>query len=104
MAGGIAYLGNEDPTEINGPILVHSSVIQNVMAFIGEAEYAAAFYTRQVYVKLCLILDILSLQHIFSSTTKLPLELLVIQLNPREQKVSICSIIGYEIAFRCKNS
>jgi hypothetical protein len=48
VAGGIAYLGNDDPTEINGPILVHSSVIQNVMASIGEAEYAAAFYTAQM--------------------------------------------------------
>jgi hypothetical protein len=48
VAGGIAYLGNEDPTEINGPILVHSSVIQSVMASIGEAEYAAAFYTAQM--------------------------------------------------------
>eukprot|EP01036_Dinobryon_divergens_P033664 gene33664-biopygen26658 len=39
VAGGIAYLGNSDPTEINnGPIMVHSSVIQNVMASIGEAE------------------------------------------------------------------
>ncbi len=48
VAGEIAYLGNEDPTEINGPILVHSSVIQNVMASIGEAEYAAAFYTAHM--------------------------------------------------------
>ncbi len=49
VAGGITYLGNEDPTEINGPnILVHSSVIQNVMSSIGEAEYAAAFYTAQM--------------------------------------------------------
>ena len=48
VAGGIAYLGNADPTEINGPIMVHSSVIQNVMASIGEAEYAAAFHTAQM--------------------------------------------------------
>jgi hypothetical protein len=49
VAGGIAYLGNEDPTEINRPILVHSSVIQNVMTSIGKAEYAAAaFYTAQM--------------------------------------------------------
>ena len=48
VAGGIAYLGNADPTEINGPILVYSTVIQNVMASIGEAEYAAAFYTAQM--------------------------------------------------------
>jgi hypothetical protein len=48
VAGGIAYLGNEDPTHINGPILVHSSVIQNVMASIEQAEYAAAFYTAQM--------------------------------------------------------
>ena len=45
LAGGIAYLGNEDPTEINGPI---SSIIQNIMASIGEAEYAAAFHTGQM--------------------------------------------------------
>ena len=44
----IAYLGNEDPTKINGPILVFSSIIQNVMASIGEAEYAAAFHTGQM--------------------------------------------------------
>ena len=48
VAGGIAYLGNSDPTEINGPIMVYSSVIQNVMASIGEAEYAAAFHTAQL--------------------------------------------------------
>jgi hypothetical protein len=43
LAGGIAYLGNADPTEINCPILVFSSIIQNVMASIGEA----AFHTGQ---------------------------------------------------------
>ena len=48
LAGGIAYLGNNDPTEINGPILVFSSIIRNVMASIGEAEYAAAFHTGQM--------------------------------------------------------
>jgi hypothetical protein len=49
LAGGIAYLGNDDPTEINGgPIMVFSSIIQNVMASIGEAEYAAAFHTGQM--------------------------------------------------------
>jgi hypothetical protein len=37
-AGGLAYLGiADDPTAINGPIMVFSSVIQNVMASIGEA-------------------------------------------------------------------
>ena len=48
VAGGLAYLGNADPTEINGPIMLYSSVIQNVMASIGEAEYAAAFHTGQM--------------------------------------------------------
>ena len=50
VAGGIAYLVNaNNPTEINGPfIMVHSSVIQDVMASIGEAEYAAAFHTAQM--------------------------------------------------------
>ena len=38
LAGGIVYFGNEYPTEINDPILVFSSIIQNVMASIGEAE------------------------------------------------------------------
>ena len=48
VTGVIAYLGNADPTAINGPIMVFSSVIQNVMASIGEAEYAAAFHTAQM--------------------------------------------------------
>ena len=48
VAGGIAYLGNDDPTEINGAIVAFSSVITNVMASIGEAEYAAAFMTGQL--------------------------------------------------------
>jgi hypothetical protein len=48
VAGGIAYLGNEDPTEVNEPILVHSAVIQNVIASNEEAEYAATFYTAQM--------------------------------------------------------
>ena len=48
VAGGLAYLGNADPTAINGPIMAFSSVIQNVMASIGEAEYAAAFHTAQM--------------------------------------------------------
>jgi hypothetical protein len=48
VTGGIAYLGNADPTAIYGPIMVFSSVIQNVMASIGEAEYAAAFHTAQM--------------------------------------------------------
>ena len=48
VAGGIAYLGNDDPTEINGAIVAFSSVIPNVMASVGEAEYAAAFMTGQL--------------------------------------------------------
>jgi hypothetical protein len=48
LSGGIAYLENNDPTEINSPILVFSSIIRNVMASIGEAEYAAAFHTGQM--------------------------------------------------------
>ena len=48
LTGGTAYLGNDDPTENNGPILVFNSIIQNVMASIDEAEYAAAFHTGQM--------------------------------------------------------
>jgi hypothetical protein len=55
VAGGLAYLGNtDDPTAINDPIImVFISVIQNVMASIGEAEYAAAFHTAQMAAGLC---------------------------------------------------
>lgn len=47
IAGGISYLSNDDPTEINGAIHVMSSVIPTVMSSIGETEYAACFLTGQ---------------------------------------------------------
>lgn len=47
VAGGISYLSNDDPTEINGAIHVMSSVIPTVMSSIGETEYAACFLTGQ---------------------------------------------------------
>ncbi len=49
VAGGLAYLGNaHDPTAINGSIIFFSSVTQNFIASIGEAEYAAALHTAQM--------------------------------------------------------
>jgi hypothetical protein len=47
VAGGISYLSNDDPTEINGAIHVMSSVIPTIMSSVGETEYAACFLTGQ---------------------------------------------------------
>jgi hypothetical protein len=47
VAGGISYLSNDDPTEINGAIHVMSTVIPTIMASVGETEYAACFLTGQ---------------------------------------------------------
>ena len=47
VAGGIAYLSNDDPTEVNGAIHAFSSLIPNVMASVAEAEYAALFMNGQ---------------------------------------------------------
>lgn len=48
VGGGIAYLSNDDPTEVNGAIQVFSSIIPAVMASVGEAEYVALFMTGQM--------------------------------------------------------
>ena len=47
VAGGIAYLSNDDPTEINGAIHAFSSLIPGVMASVAEAEYVALFMAGQ---------------------------------------------------------
>ena len=47
VAGGISYLGNDDPTEINGAIHVMSTVIPTIMSSVGETEYVACFLTGQ---------------------------------------------------------
>jgi hypothetical protein len=107
LAGGIAYLGNADPTEINGPILAFSSIIQNAMASIGEAEYAAAFHTGHTASglrKTLLELGYPQPPTLFLLIMKSPPESLVLRSNLSGQKVSTCSIIGYEIGCRCKNS
>ena len=43
VAGGVFYLGNNNPTEINGPCLAVSTIIPVVVASVAEAEYAALF-------------------------------------------------------------
>jgi hypothetical protein len=43
VAGGVFYLGNNNPTEINGPCLAVSTIIPVVVASVTEAEYAALF-------------------------------------------------------------
>ena len=47
VAGGISYLSNDDPTEINGAIHVMSTVIPTIMSSVGETEYVACFLTGQ---------------------------------------------------------
>jgi len=47
VAGGISYLGNDDPTEINGAIHVMSTIIPTIMSSVGETEYVACFLTGQ---------------------------------------------------------
>ena len=47
VAGGISYLSNDDPTEVNGAIHVMSTVISTVMSSVGETEYVACFLTGQ---------------------------------------------------------
>jgi hypothetical protein len=44
VAGGIFYLGNKDsPTDINGAICAHSSIIPGVPTSAAEAEYCGLF-------------------------------------------------------------
>ena len=47
VAGGISYLGNNDPTEINGAIYIMSTIIPTIMSSVGETEYVACFLTGQ---------------------------------------------------------
>jgi len=47
VSGGIAYLSNDDPTEVNGAVHAFSSIIPAVMASVGEAEYVALFQNGQ---------------------------------------------------------
>eukprot|EP00957_Ditylum_brightwellii_P082110 6244039-Ditylum_brightwellii.AAC.1 len=40
-AGGYFYLGNIQPHHMNGPVLVLSQILRNVMASAAEAELGA---------------------------------------------------------------
>jgi len=42
-AGGYFYMGNKDPTFINGPILTPTGVIKVVVSSAAEAETAGLF-------------------------------------------------------------
>jgi hypothetical protein len=107
VAGG--YLGNSDPTEINGPILVYSSVIQKVMmASIGEAVYAAAFHTGQMASGLRKILSDLGYPQqpptYILVDNKVAHGIPAIPSSLNVQRALICNIIGYAIAFIYKSS
>ena len=42
-AGGYVYLGNIQPQQMNGPLVVLSQIMRNVMASAAEAELGALF-------------------------------------------------------------
>ena len=56
-AGGYHYLGNNERTQFNGPILVLAKTIKNVMASAAEAEVGALYMNAQeaVSIRQCLI-------------------------------------------------
>eukprot|EP00957_Ditylum_brightwellii_P075183 5713009-Ditylum_brightwellii.AAC.1 len=41
--GGYFFLGSEHDDQINGPLLVISTILRNVMALVAEAELGALF-------------------------------------------------------------
>jgi hypothetical protein len=54
VAGGIHYLGNKDsPTDINGAICAHSSIIPGVPTSAAQAEYCGVFVNgnHSVYLR-----------------------------------------------------
>ena len=110
-SGFIAYLGNDVPTEINGAINVLSSVIQNVMASIGEAKYAASFHNAQMVAGLCKTLSDLGYPQ--PPTYYILVDnkgVHAMEISPATQsnlgalKVLTCNSNGYVIVFVCKNS
>jgi hypothetical protein len=47
VSGGIFYMGNRDaPTDINGAICAHSSIIPGIPSAASEAEYCALFLSN----------------------------------------------------------
>eukprot|EP00957_Ditylum_brightwellii_P052964 4015329-Ditylum_brightwellii.AAC.1 len=52
-AGGYFYLGNNQPLQMNGLILVLSQILRNVMALAAEAELMALFENAKEAVLLC---------------------------------------------------
>jgi hypothetical protein len=60
VSGGVFYLGNKDrPTDINGAICAHSSIIPGVPASATEAEYCALFLNGRHAVYLRTVLHAL---------------------------------------------
>ena len=49
-AGGFFYLGNKGRSIINGSILYLTTIIQNVMASVVEAEIAALFLNSRMAI------------------------------------------------------
>ena len=49
VAGGIAYFGNAGkPTHINGAIHLNSCIIDVVVAFVAECEYASLYMLARI--------------------------------------------------------
>ena len=47
VAGGISFLGDDKPTEINGAIYVMPTVIPTIMSSVCETEYVVFFLAGQ---------------------------------------------------------
>jgi len=85
--------------------MVFSSVIQNVMTSIGEAEYAAAFFhTAQMAAGLRKTLSDLGYPHQPATYNLVDNEEVTILSNRSVRKVLTCNFIGYAIVqYKCKN-
>ena len=46
-ASGYQFLGNTDKTQFNGPILIFTKIIKNVMVSAAKAEVAALYLNTQ---------------------------------------------------------
>jgi hypothetical protein len=100
VAGGIAYLGNADPTAINGPIMQLFKTLwllsekQNMLLLFIPLKWP------QDYEKICLTSAIPNPPHTSSSITQSPPASPATLSNLSVRKVLTCSFIGYAIVYR----
>eukprot|EP00957_Ditylum_brightwellii_P011860 893888-Ditylum_brightwellii.AAC.1 len=85
-AGGYFFLGCATDDHINGPLLVVSTILCNVMVSAAEVELGALFVNAK---------EAATLQHTELSTAA---------FNNRNQRQLTCNFIGYKIAYAKANS